>query len=132
VYTEVDACFLKEYSVAVHAHPTSSGLLMARGQYIGLLAARNMKSLMRLFSDSLSTTHDDNAERDDHELREGKDLKGGNHVIFQGTITLFTLGDRKNPTKIRIRIAGNPTEIRTKQLPNPSPERYMNLARKSC
>jgi hypothetical protein len=29
----VDACFVKDYSVAVHAHSTPSGLLMAREQY---------------------------------------------------------------------------------------------------
>jgi hypothetical protein len=30
----VDACFVKEYSIAVQAHPTPSGLLTARYQYL--------------------------------------------------------------------------------------------------
>jgi hypothetical protein len=30
----VNACFVKDYSVAVHAHPTPNGLLMAREQYV--------------------------------------------------------------------------------------------------
>jgi hypothetical protein len=31
---EVDACFVKEYITGVHAHPTPSGLLVARYQYV--------------------------------------------------------------------------------------------------
>jgi hypothetical protein len=33
----VDACFLIEYSVAVHAHPFPSELLLAHRQYIILV-----------------------------------------------------------------------------------------------
>jgi hypothetical protein len=34
MYAGLDACFVKEYNVAVHAHPTPSELLMAREQYL--------------------------------------------------------------------------------------------------
>jgi hypothetical protein len=40
----VDEYFVKEYSLAVHTHPTLSGLLLARGQYKNSALLKQVKS----------------------------------------------------------------------------------------